>query len=168
MAAVTRRAVDHVDVVDECGEQAGHILRRVLQVVIQGDDQLVVGRPDAAEQRVVLADVARQHQGTDAGVPLGEACQHGPTAVATAVVDEDDVEDPDRGFQHRHQPVHQFGQCGRTVVDRHDDAQGALICRQQDGGSVTDGRRPLLTAPSRNPHIHVKTAAGRLGDASWR
>ena len=52
------RAVDDVDVVGQQREELSDLLGRVLQVIVEGDDPVVPGGPDPAQEGVVLTEVA--------------------------------------------------------------------------------------------------------------
>jgi len=99
----------------------------MLEVVVDGDDHVVAGEPDAAEKRVVLAVVAHQGDAADPAIPTGDPLDRRPGRVATAVVDDDHL--PRRSVREdRLQPIDQLlqGQL-RVVGGNHDrDAAGEV------------------------------------------
>ena len=105
-----RRAVDDVGFRSEAREKLRDLLRRVLQVVVERDRQLVARPADAAEKRIVLAVVAHQAHALDPRVSLREVLDHRPGAVGAAVVDEDQLELGRRALEHRLELAHQLRQ----------------------------------------------------------
>jgi len=75
----------------------------VLEVVVEGEGELVAGLPDATEQGVVLAVVPQQPDAAHPGVFSGELLDHGPGAGAAVVVREDQLVRPELARQHRSQ-----------------------------------------------------------------
>ena len=67
-----RIAVDHVAAFVQFDEQAVNLFGGILQVVVDGYDQLATGCTDAAQQGVMLTVVARQAQTADPGVGSGQ------------------------------------------------------------------------------------------------
>ena len=88
---VARRAVDDVVAAVELGEQLRDLLRRVLEVVVDRDDDRAVRRADPGEERVVLSVVPHQVDPADARVRRGELLDPLPARVVAAVVDEHDL-----------------------------------------------------------------------------
>jgi hypothetical protein len=89
--ALERLAVDDVDVLRQRVEQARDLLGRVLEVVVERDDD---GKPcgaDAGKGGVVLPVVAGELEATHAVVGLGERPDPRPAAVGAAVVDEEQL-----------------------------------------------------------------------------
>ena len=82
----------------QLGHQAGNLLRRVLQIRVQGDHHLAPGRLEAGEDGLVLAEIAVKLQGPQVlrifVVEFGEEL---PGAVAGAVVHQDDLEGAPHG-----------------------------------------------------------------------
>ena len=80
------------------GHQAGNLLRRVLQVRVQGDHHLAPGRLEAGKDGLVLAEIAVELQGPQVFriliVQFGEEV---PGAVVGAVVHQDDLEGAPHG-----------------------------------------------------------------------
>jgi len=103
------RPVDDVLVRSEGLQQLRDLLRRMLQVVIDGDDELVAGQADAAKQRVVLAVVAHEVNTPHPAVIARKALDHAPRAVAAAVVDDDQLIVSRGRVQHRLKPADQLG-----------------------------------------------------------
>ena len=119
-----RRAVDRVVTLAELFEQLRDLLGGVLQVVVHRHDDVVACGADAAQQCIVLAEVAHQVDAADPVVPGGELLDHPPAAVAAPVVDEDELIGRSGLLEHGPEPGHQLGRRGLAVVDRNDDRQG--------------------------------------------
>jgi hypothetical protein len=115
------------------------LFRRVLQVGVEGDDDVAAGLFEAGQDRHVLAVVAveEHHAGhvRTLAVLLG---QDRHRVVAAAVVDEDDfvgqAQLVHRGIQAREQ----VGQAGFLVIDRDDDRQLRLHAAHGAAHRVTD------------------------------
>jgi hypothetical protein len=123
MALGERRAVDHVHRVAarrERIEQLGDLLGRVLQIVVHGDHDGAGGRPDAAQQGVVLTVVAHQVDAAHARLARRQLQDDLPARVAAAVVDQHDLGARRAAGQHRSQPGDQLGQRRGAVVHRYD------------------------------------------------
>ena len=91
MVFVVGSPVDDVDPPTQLPEELADLLRRVLQVVVERDDDAVARRADPAQQRVVLSVVAAHADAVEALVAFGEPFDHGPCVVASAVLDQDDL-----------------------------------------------------------------------------
>ncbi len=120
MLFLRRRAVDHVVSLVEDGEQFRDFLGRMLEVVVHGDDDGVLGGADSAQQRVVLAVVAHQVDGVNPRVLRSEMSHDVPTVVGTVVVDEDEFVIFGESGQDFAQAADEFGQYAFAAVDRHD------------------------------------------------
>ena len=107
----------------QASEQLRNLLGGVLQVVVHRHDDAVACSADAAQQCVVLAEVAHQVDAADPVVPAGELLDHPPAAVAASVVYEDEFIARSGLFEHGPDPGHQLGQGDLAVVDRNDDRQ---------------------------------------------
>ena len=89
------RTIDDVVAFIQSGQQAMDLFRRILQVVVvQRHDRLAARGPNAAQQGVVLAMVARQAQAEHAGIGRSQLLDDAPGVVAAAVFHEDDLERP--------------------------------------------------------------------------
>ena len=120
-----RRAVDDVGALGERGEQRRDLLRRVLEVVVHGDDDRGGGGADAAQHRVVLPVVPQEPDAVDPGVRGGQALDGRPAGVPAPVVDQQQF---DRRANRRaagRDPRDQQLQAVGGVVDRHDDRDAA-------------------------------------------
>ena len=77
-----------VELVEEAGDLGGV----VLEVGVEGEDDVASGGLEAGGEGGGLAEVAAEADGADAGVGGGEPADGGPGAVAAAVVDEEELE----------------------------------------------------------------------------
>jgi hypothetical protein len=119
VAFLFRRTVDHVMAFAQHRQQLGNLLGRILQIVVNGDDEFAAGRADAAQQGVVLAVVAAHAQAAHTGVAGTQALDHAPGIVAAAILDEHDLEAQLLRLEHGLQALVQHGQDRRRAVDRH-------------------------------------------------
>ena len=62
-----------------------------MQIVVNGYDDAASSRPDAAQQGVVLAEVAHQVDAPNELEACSEIFDDNPTAVPTAIVDQNDL-----------------------------------------------------------------------------
>jgi hypothetical protein len=104
-------------------QQAQHLARRILQIVVHGDDMRAGCLAQPRHHRVVLAEIAREVDERDRH--LGARLQ--PLAFEQArirarVVDEDDL----MAARHRErfERVHELAEAVGAVIDGDDDAQG--------------------------------------------
>ncbi len=118
------------------GEQARNVGRVVLQVAVEGDDEVAAGVIEAGLQRDRLPIVADQLQRTQPGPVGGERVENAPRAVARAVVDQDQLEVSPARLHRRSDALDQLGQVRLLVVDRDDDRYP----RARHGGGVQRGQ----------------------------
>ncbi len=111
-------AVDHVVSFTELGDEPGYLLRRMLQVIVHGDDDAEPGHPDAGEKGIVLAIVPHEVDAPDPRVPLHQTCDDLPARIPAAVVHEDEFVPAAGPLQHGVEPGHQVGQDLAAVVHR--------------------------------------------------
>ena len=77
----------------QLGHQPGNLLRRVLQVRVQGDHHLAPGRLKAGENGLVLPEIAVKLESPYMlGILLVEPGQDLPGVIRGAVVHQDDLE----------------------------------------------------------------------------
>src|SRR5580692_6515181 len=79
-------AVNDVTALLENCQQLRNLFRRMLQVVVHGDNYAIVSRPNSAQQSIVLAVIAHQVDGVNPWVTLCKFADHVPAAVGAAVV----------------------------------------------------------------------------------
>jgi len=113
------RAVDHVEPFPELVHEPGYLLRRVLQVVVHGDDHAEPGHPDAGQQGIVLAIVPHQVDPPDPRVHFHQGTDDLPARIPAAVVHKDEFVPVAGPLQHGVQPGHQVGQDLAAVVHRY-------------------------------------------------
>ncbi len=123
MLAVGRNAVDQVEVVThDIGEHLGDFFRRVLQVVIHGDDVGAAGLLQAAHEGIVLPIVAHQLHSDDVlGIALAQGLQTVPRSITAAVIDQQNFVALAHAAQHGAQARMQLDQGGRRVINRDDN-----------------------------------------------
>ena len=92
MLLAIRGSVHDIEALMQSGEQSWDLLRRILQVVVDGYDDLVPRSPNAAEKGVVLPVVPAEAESPHPGITAGELLDELPGVIATAVLDEDDLE----------------------------------------------------------------------------
>jgi hypothetical protein len=85
------------------GQQAHHLLWRVLQVVVHSDDMGAAGVPQACHHRIVLPKIPRKTDERDGHTrPVDERAAHFEAVVGAAIIDEDNlVTAGDREFLER-------------------------------------------------------------------
>ena len=105
----------------------------MLQVIVHRRDDFTAGGADAAEQRVMLAEVPHQVDAAHPGVFRGQALDGRPALVAAAVVDQDEFVFARQRRQHRLQPLDQQRQDGLAVVNRHDDRKRGNLAGFEGG-----------------------------------
>src|SRR5215216_4847133 len=104
MRQAPRYAVNDVVAFGQLVQQVWDLLRRVLQVVIQRDDDLVAGSAYAAEHGVVLAEVAHEADATHPAVAARYLLNDSPARVLAAVVDQHDFILAGEGGKHGLEP----------------------------------------------------------------
>ncbi len=100
------------------------LLRRILQIGIQGNDVIAPRLREACHDGHVLPDIARQHHHAGRIGTTGKLlAQYRDGAVGAAIIDEDDLIGPSQLVQHRVQPVKQMLQTALLVEYRNDDGK---------------------------------------------
>ncbi len=102
-------------------DQLGHLFRRMLQVVIHGNEDLVTGLPDPAQQGIVLAVIAQQVDRPDPRMLRRELMHDRPAVIGAAIVDQDAFIRVGQRGQHLAQGLDQGGQAFAAPVDRNHD-----------------------------------------------
>ncbi|GHH64168.1 hypothetical protein GCM10017673_06360 [Streptosporangium violaceochromogenes] len=121
MLLVVRDAVHQVQAVAlQGGQQQGDLLGRVLEVVVHRDDHLEPRLPDAGDQGVVLAVVARQVDRADALDAAGQLQGRLPGVVRAPVHHEDHLVGDRQAAKDVRQPGHQRREGPRGAVTRND------------------------------------------------
>jgi hypothetical protein len=110
-----------VYILREGSQQLRDLLGRLLEVVVEGDDDLVVGGADAREQRVVLPEVPHEVDAADGRVRRNQLLDAGPAVVRASVVHEDDLECRDEGGEDVGDPRHELFERRRAAIDGHHD-----------------------------------------------
>ena len=82
-----RCTVHDVKPFSELREELGDFFGRVLEIIVQCDNNLVICCSDATEQRVVLTEIAGETVAADTCVGAGELLDDAPRAVPSAVLD---------------------------------------------------------------------------------
>ena len=119
MFFVLRRAIDDIETLRQHRQQFGDLLGRMLQIVIHGDDHVILRGADAAQQRIVLAIVAHQVDGMNPGMAICQLADYVPASVRAAVVDQHQFVVGRNPVEHSLQALDQFGQDGFAAVNRH-------------------------------------------------
>src|SRR5260370_6875800 len=117
----------------------------MLKIVTDGDDDVVTGGPDAAQQRIVLAVIAHEVDGTNPAILPSHIGDDIPAAIGTAVVDQDELKVLRNCDEHGFQSANQLGEDRLTALNRDDD--GNLPWRQ-----LTFSRG---LADSMHPHVYT-------------
>ena len=127
--AVHPDSPDDVIPLGELGQQLGDLFGRILQVGVERDDHIARDVLEGREDRLVLAEIARQLEHPDAVGPLPRGLlQELERAVAAAVVDEDELVGMPRRVHDRGQPPQELRQVALLVVDRDDDGDPHRAC----------------------------------------
>ena len=131
----------------QLGHQAGNLLGGVLQVRVQGDHHLSLGRLKPGKNGLVLPEVAVELQGPDVlrilPVQVGEKL---PGAVGGAVVHEDDLIGAAHGGEGADQPLPQLPEI--VFLVEHGNDHGNLRGRRrlaQGENLVGHGSLPFRT-----------------------
>ena len=117
--------VDHVVAFVELRKKLRYLFRRVLEIVVDGDDNVSARGADARERRRMLSVIPLKVEAANIRILLGQGDDPVPTVVLTAVVDENDFVARCYRIEHRLQPSHEERQDRRTPVDRNDDRKCA-------------------------------------------
>ena len=117
-------AADHVRAGAVSRKKARDVGRVVLQVGVHGDDDPAPGGLEAGLEGRGLAAVGGEGEVAHRIVSGGQGLDDGKACIRAAVVDEDDLPGPAKGFHGGAYLPEQYGQVGFLVVDR--DDQGEL------------------------------------------
>ena len=147
-----RRSINDVVPFRELCQQPRDLLRRLLQVVVHRDDDVVAARTNAAQECVVLTVVAHQVDALISGW-RPQRFDRRPAGVAAAVVDQDDFVGRAGCADDRNQAVDQRGKRGGAVVYGNDDcerlgAPRSTVTRHRHSASAS-ARSPPRPAGSR-------------------
>ena len=104
------------------------ILRRILKIVIDGNDNVVLRRPYAAQNRVVLAEVAHEMDGNGPWIAIRFAVQHSFAAIPAAIVDQDDFIPGGESGKYFLKASEQDGKAIFRVINRNDDRKRVDQC----------------------------------------
>src|SRR5580700_2463914 len=121
MLLLLGRAVNDVTSLLENREQLRNLFRRMLQVVIHGDDDAVLGRPNSSQQSIVLAVIAHEVDGAYPCELALELADDGPTFVGAGVIYQNEFVLPGDRRKRLREPLHKFRQDGFASVNRHHD-----------------------------------------------
>src|ERR1039457_2350700 len=109
-----------------------YLSRRVLTIVIHGNDEITGGVSETTQIRVVLAVIPQKVNGFDARVVQGLRLDHVPTVVMASVVDQDDFVRHFLAFEKRDYPIN--GAANDFLAIEHRDNDGVF-----DGFWTGDG-----------------------------
>ena len=156
-----RGAVDEVEAFGQPVQDGGDLFRRVLQVVVDGNDDGMLRGPDAAQEGVVLAVITHQFEAADLRPLFDEAKYLLPTVVGAAVADEDDLERHPSPDEDRVQRANSFGRMIALLYT------GMTIDRDSSFIGHLESNRPS-DAPGRDEELPPSgTAAGpRIASSS--
>ena len=121
VALALRRAIDDVGPLREAVEEQRDFLGRMLEVVVDGDDDFAGGGADAAEERVVLAVVSQERNAAHLRVFAREFLDDAPTPIAARVIDHDDLQARGTAGEHGLQPLDERRQRVLAIIDGDDD-----------------------------------------------
>src|SRR5690348_11929928 len=79
-------AINDVIAFVEVRQEVRNFFRGRLQIVIDGDDDGVTRRSDAAQERIVLPVVAHQIESADSGMMCPESLNHFPVSAPASIV----------------------------------------------------------------------------------
>ncbi len=119
--AVFAPAADYVDSLVIMLEEQGDVVRVVLEVGIEGDDDIAGRGVEAGAHGGGLAEVAAQPHEAEMGVLVGACGEQLPGSVLAAVVDEDDLVGAANCAQGVVQGFAEQGDGFFFVVDRNDN-----------------------------------------------
>jgi len=103
------------------GEEAGNLVRIVLQVAVHGDDDAALGVVESRREGRRLAEVSPQPHQLDPRVALSRLAHPAGRAVARAVVHVEDLERPSQPVQHLRHPRGELLHRLRLVAHGNDD-----------------------------------------------
>ena len=83
-------AVHNVVPLRELGEQRRNFLRRILEIIVNCDNDLVVCATDACKQGVVLPIIPHQTDPMNPGENRCQTAYYGPALITTGIIDQDD------------------------------------------------------------------------------
>ena len=115
------KTINHLETLVEFGHQLVDFFRRMLQVVVHRHQGVEPGRPNAAEERIVLSVISHQVDSAHPVMLRGEPLYHPPALVPAAVIDQHQFVFARRPGQHRLQALDQFRQRQFAVIDWNDD-----------------------------------------------
>ena len=78
--------------VAKCIYQLDDLLRRILKIVIHGDNDIESCLSNARDKRVVLTEVASKPNADNPFIPFGQLINALPSSLSTTVFDEDNLE----------------------------------------------------------------------------
>ncbi len=122
-----RRSVDEVDVVAQRPEEQRDLIGRVLEIVVDGEDERESSLPQSGEDGVVLSVVAKQRESPNPGEFGRQLDDRRPRAVAAPVVDEDDLDLLDEGSDVAIELEADLAKCSGRPVCGHDDEMPGRI-----------------------------------------
>jgi len=119
-------------------QQAGNVGGVVLQVGVEGDDDVVAGGVDAGGHGGGLAEIAAEADQAEMGIGAGGLDQAVPRGVARAVVDQQNLVAAPQSGERVVEFLRQVGDVVFLVVNgNHDGQAGRGGCHS---GSMGDGR----------------------------
>jgi hypothetical protein len=103
----------------KCYDQLRNLLRRVLEVIIHRNDNVIASSADTEKQRVVLAKVAHQAKPEDLRTALCEVLHDRPASINASVVNQDHLVLVPKGGQHMQDTVDELREAFLTVEYGH-------------------------------------------------
>ena len=113
------KTINHLETLIEFGHQLVDLFWRMLQVVVHRHKGVKPGRPNAAEECIVLSVISHQVDSADPGEGARQFLDDFPALIPAAIVDEHNFILVGQGSQRRFQSLDQHRQDQFAVVNRH-------------------------------------------------
>ena len=118
---VLGKTINHLETLLEFGQQFVDLFRWMLQVVVHRYQGVKPGRPNAAEERIVLSVISHQVDSADPVMFHGDPLDDAPALIPAAVIDQQQFVFVRQLGQDRLQALDQLRQRQFAVIDRNHD-----------------------------------------------